>query len=379
MMEMGHDAQREHSHWRYALVLALSLRVIYSVIAALFALTESPAWGRIHSNALTENLPSSNHTLHYLLLGVWERFDTLWYLHIAERGYQNPASVVFFPLYPALIRALTFLISPISAALVISTTAAFFLFCGLQELWSQDYPEVLARQSAFICSLWPGSFAFFAGYAESLVFALIVWSLVQARRQHWILAAVLGLAAALTKAAGVVVVVPLLLMAIRQRKAVAMTVLLVPLGPVGFWGYLNRTGGPTFKAAYAEYWRTVVAPPWITLGHALAQLSPHSPDGMLILNLSLLFAVAVLAAVSRERIEYLFYAAAAILLFLCKETTFPLQSMIRYLLIVFPAYVGLARLMQHPWLQKRFAMAGAVLFALNVTLFWLFLDWWLVL
>jgi hypothetical protein len=372
------NARREQSHWRYALVLALSLRVIYSLIAALSGLIESPPWDRIRSNALTENLAPPNHTLHYLLLGVWERFDTLWYIHIAQRGYQNPASVVFFPLYPSLIRVSSFLIPPISGALLIATVSAFFVFFGLQELWSQDYPQALARQSAIICSLWPGSFALFAGYADSLVFALIVWSLVLARRQRWILAAILGLAGSLTKAVGVVVVVPLLIMAIRQRKAGALAVLMIPFGPAIFWGYLNRADGPTFEAAYAEYWRTVMAPPWITLGHALAQLSPRSPDGMLILTLSLLLAVAVLAAASRARIEYLIYAAAAILIFLCKETKVPLQSMIRYLLIVFPAYMGLARLLQRPWLQKRFAMVMAVLFALNATLLWFFLNWWLV-
>lgn len=366
------------SNWRFALALTLSLRVVYSLIAALQALTQSPDWGRIHANALTENLPPASHSLHYLLLGVWERFDTLWYLDIANRGYQHPAAVVFYPLYPALIKAFSFLMSPIAAALLVSTAAAFLLFCGLQELWSEDYQRRFVRQSVLICALWPGSFALFAGYADSLVFALIVLALVQGRKEHWIFATALGLGAALTKGVGVVVVVPLLIMAIRQKKLASLAVLLVPLGPAGFWGYLQRAGDLTLTAAYAEYWRTVMSPPWVTLGHALAQLSPWPPDGMLIFNLALLLGVTILAAVSPERIEYRIYAAAAILIFLCKQTKFPLQSMIRYLLIVFPVYVGLMHLMQRPRLQKRFAMSSAVLFALNATLLWLFLEWWLV-
>lgn len=364
--------------WQRALALTLFLRLAYSVLAAIVALIQSVNWQLVHSNALTENLPSPDHSLRYLLFGVWERFDTLWYLHIAAHGYDRPDAVVFFPLYPSLVKIASLLIPPMAAALLISTLAAFFLFWGLQELLLDDHPASLVHQSIFLCAVWPASFIFFAVYPESLLFALIVWSLCMASRDRWLAAAALGLAAALTKAAGVVVAVPLLIMAVRHRKVNALPVLLIALGPPGFLAYLHWTGHGTLASAYGQYWRTSAAPPWTTLWVSVHTLA-HTPDPTLVMNLTFLLSVSVLATLSRLRIEYLLYSAGAIVLFLCKETAPPLQSMMRYLLIIFPAFVGFARLLQRPHLQPRFGMVCAALFVINIGLLWLFLGWSLVL
>ncbi len=364
--------------WQRALVLALSLRIIYSLFAAIVSLIQPVNWRLVLSNALTENLRPPDRSLHYLLLGVWERFDTLWYIHIGAHGYDRPEAVVFFPLYPSVIKIVSLLISPIAAALLISTIAAFFLFWGLQELLLADGPPNLVKQSVFLCAVWPASFIFFAGYPESLLLALIVWSLCLARRDCWLAAAALGLAAALTKAVGVVVIVPLLIVALRQKEIKALLVFLVPLGLAGFAGYLHWTGHGALASAYAQYWHTSMAAPWTTLWASVSSLL-HTPNPILALNLMFLVGVFVLAMRSRLRIEYLLYAAGAIIIFLCKETTPPLQSMMRYLLIIFPAYVGFADLLRRPSLQPRFGMVCASLFVVNLGLLWLFLGWSLVL
>ena len=368
---------RSRAPWRWALALALLLRLAYSVLAAVVALTQAVNWRLIHSNGLTENLPVPDHSLRYLLIDVWGRFDTLWYLHIAAHGYDRPDAVVFFPLYPGLVKIVSLLVPPMAAALLISTLAAFFLFWGLQELLLGDHAPNLVDQSVMLCAVWPASFIFFAGYPESLLFALIAWSLCMARRNRWLAAAVLGLAAALTKAIGVVVIVPLVIMAIRQRKTTALPVLLVPLGSAGFLGYLHWTGHGALASAYGHYWRTSAAPPWTTLWvsvHTLVQ----TPNPILALNLMALGFICALAALSRLRIEYLLYSAAVLLVLLCKETTPPLQSMMRYLLIVFPAFVGLAGLLKREHLQPRFGTVCLALFIANIGLLWLFLGWSLV-
>jgi hypothetical protein len=369
---------RSRTTQQRALVLTLLLRLAYSALGGVAALVQPVNWRLVHSNALTENLPPPDHSLRYLLSGVWERFDTLWYLHIAAHGYNRPDAVVFFPLYPSLIKIVSLLIPPMAAALLISTLATFFLFWGLQELLLGDQPRALVDQSVFLCAVWPASFIFFAGYPESLLFALIAWSLCMARRDRWVAAAALGLAAALTKAVGVVVAVPLLVVAVRHRKATALPVFLVFLGPAGFLGYLHWTGHSALASAYGQYWRTSMALPWTTLWVSVHTLV-YTPNPILILNLTFLISGCVLAALSRLRIEYLLYSAVAIGVSLCKETTPPLQSMIRYLLIIFPIFVGFARLLQDPHLQSRFGMVCAALFVLNVGLLWLFLGWSLVL
>ncbi len=364
--------------WRQALWLTLLLKVVYSVLAAFISLIQPINWRLIHSNALTENLPPPGHTLGYLLFGIWERFDTLWYLHIATHGYDRADAVVFFPLYPLLIKILSVLLPPLVAAILISTAAAFFVLWGLQELLVEDHTPDLVVRSLVACAVWPASFIFFAAYPDSLLLALIIWALCQARKDRWLLAVALGLAATLTKAVGIAIVVPLLFLALRNKKAIAFTVLLVPLGSLAFLGYLHWTGHPTVASVYAKYWQTTVAPPWVTLWSSV-QVPVHTHDIIILLNLTFLLFVSVLVVLSRVRIEYLLYSATAVALFLCKETNPPLQSMMRYLLALFPAFVGFARCFESPNFKPRFRMVCACLFVINVGLLWLFLGWSLIL
>ena len=74
------------SDWQVAVAITLTLRVFYSAFAATLSFLLHPSATLIHSNRLTENLTSPG-TGHYALLGVWERFETLWYLRIAAQGY----------------------------------------------------------------------------------------------------------------------------------------------------------------------------------------------------------------------------------------------------------------------------------------------------
>src|SRR5258708_15359827 len=99
------------------------LRAVYTGIAAVAAVFLHPDARLIHSNVLTGNLPAPG-GWHYALLGIWERFDTLWYLRIAERGYDLPAGVGFYSLYPWPIRGLSRLGWPSAPALPISLGAA---------------------------------------------------------------------------------------------------------------------------------------------------------------------------------------------------------------------------------------------------------------
>jgi len=369
---------RGRRSWQHSLVLVLCLRLYYTVFAAVIALVQPVNWRLVHSNALTENLPPPTSTLGYLLFGVWERFDTLWYLRISAQGYDRPEASVFFPLYPALIRGASRFVSPMGAALAISTLAAFFLFWGLRELLVTDLPPRLVDQALLICAVWPASFIFFAAYPESLLLAWIVWSLEMARQERWPAAALLGFAASLTKAAGLVVVVPLLVMALRRPRRTALLLVLVPLGSALYLGWQHWAGHVRLSTAYESYWRTQTAPPWITLRAGLENLV-HHPTPILILNFGVLLTDCFLIVRSRVRIEYLLYSAAAVLLFLAKQTTPPLQSMMRYLLMVFPVFVGAVGLFQNARRQARFGMVAMALFVMNCGLLWLFLGWSLVL
>jgi len=358
------------------MTLTVALRVFYSAVAAALLpfLHADPAL--IHSNALTENLPAP-HGLYYALLGIWERFDTLWYLHIAERGYDLPAAVVFYPLYPWLIRALSGLTGPIAAALLISTVAAFFYFWGLQRLARSEFPTTAPLRTLMLAATWPASYFFFAGYTEALAVALIVWCVDWARNERWLLASACALAAGLTRSAGIVVVVPLAILAWRTRRRARWPVAIAPLGTLGYWLWLRHTGRLSVPAAYRTYWNTDVAGPWTTLWRAIRWLAER-PDSLVTISMIALIVFFVAGVVARRRLEDRLFSAALIVHLLLRLCSPPLLGAPRYLLPAYPAYLTMGK-----WAERmkrtRFVFLCGALFAFNLVWMWAFLNWSLVL
>ena len=156
--------------WKTAFALTAILRVFYSGVAAALSFFLNPDPARIHTNALTENL-STPGSWHYALLGVWERFDTLWYLRIAQHGYDLPRAVIFYPLYPAAIRLVSWVLPITLAALLVATVGTFFFFWGLLRLGRDELADAGRLRMLLLVCVWPTSFVLFAGYAESLTLA----------------------------------------------------------------------------------------------------------------------------------------------------------------------------------------------------------------
>lgn len=364
--------------WQIAFAITSVLRVIYMVVAAVAARFLHPDARLIQSNAFTGTLPAPG-GWHYALLGIWERFDTLWYLRIAERGYDRPAGVVFYPLYPWLIRGVSGLAGPMAAALLISTVAAFFYFWGMLHLVRSEFPYAQPLRTLMLAAVWPASFFFFAGYTEALAAALIVWSVNWARDERWMLAAACAFAAGLTRSAGTLAIVPLAIMAWRAPRLARWPVVIAPLGTLGYWFWLRQTGHLSVAAAYRTFWNTEVVSPWTTLWRAIGSLVERI-DSLVAISLValILFFVAGVVARRRMRIEDRCFSAAMIVHLLLRLCRPPLLGAPRYLLPVYPAYLTMGN-----WAEKmeqtRFAFLCGALFAFNLAWMWAFLSWSLVL
>lgn len=362
--------------WRIAFAITAVLRVVYTGVAAVAALLLHPDLRLIQSNTFTETLPAPG-GWHYALLGIWERFDTLWYLHIAERGYDLPAAVVFYPLYPLLIRSLSVFVGPITAALTISTAAAFFYFWGLLHLARGEFPNVRSIRTVMLAAAWPASFFLFAGYTEALAIALIVWCVCWARNERWGLAAACALAAGLTRSAGTLAIVPLAIMAWQSRRLSRWLAAIAPFGTLGYWFWLHQAGRPSLAAAYRAYWNTGVAAPWTTLWQAIHSLTER-PDSLVAISLVALVVFFVAGVLARRRMEDRCFSAAVIVHLLLRMCSPPLLGVPRYLLPVYPAYVAMGA-----WAEKmnrtRFTFLCGMLFAFNLAWMWAFLKWSLVL
>lgn len=366
---------RERPDWQVALALTCALRIVWSGAGAAISFIVRPPEPLIRSNAFTENLPPPG-TWHYALLGLWERFDTLWYLHIAQHGYDRPAAVVFCPLYPLLIRILSPIAGGIGSALLLSTLASFFLLWGVLRLEHTELPDAAALRVMTLLACCPTSFIFFAGYTESLAIALVVWSILCARRERWSASAVCGFAAALTRSMGALVIVPLAIMAWRSRKLSRWWIVLVPTGTLGYWVWLRWTGRPSVVAAY-RYWNTDIAAPWTALWRALA-FFVHKPDWLVALNLGALMLFTVAGISAKRRVEDRLFAASVVAQILMRACMPPLTGAFRYVLPIYPAFMtlgGWASGMK----RSRFVLLCVGLFAFNLAWMWAFLSWSLVL
>jgi len=368
--------------WQIAMGITATLRVFYSAMAAAFLPILHPDPALIRSNALTENLPSP-HGLHYALLGIWERFDTLWYLRIAEHGYDRPMAVIFYPLYPAAIRAVSVVMPAIAAALLISTVAAFFFFWGLLRL-AGELSEGGRVRMLLLVSMWPTSFVLFAGYAESLTLALVVWAIVfgrqsgrqSGREARWETATGCGLLAGLARPSGVLVFVPLAMMALRSRQARSLAVALTPLGLLGYWGWLRWSGRISVVEAYRLYQGMTMVPPWRGLWEVL-RLIVTEHDSLVAIKLGLLMVVAVISLRSELQIEDKAFALAVILQMLM-YTGRPLLGAVRYVLMVYPAFLIWGAYAER-WNGKQLGFYLTALGFLNLMWMWAFLNWSLVL
>jgi hypothetical protein len=358
--------------WKIALAFTATLRIFYSAVAAAFSFFLHPDPARIDSNALTGNLPSPG-TWHYAMVGVWERFDTLWYLRIAQHGYDLPRAVIFYPLYPAAIHLTNWILPATLGALAISTFGAFFFFWGLLRLGREELPVTARLRVVFVVAAWPASYALFAGYAESLTCAWIVWAIIFARNGRWWSATACGILAGMSRPSGVLVAIPLAWLALRSRRLSSMIVLITPAGLLGYWGWLRCTGRPSVVEAYRLYQGSSMAPPWASVVEVV-RLIVTEHEGLLAIKLGLVVLMALLSLRPEVRIEDRLFALAVILQMLL-YTGRPLLGAARYLLPVYPAFLVLGGLAEKRLSWKRFGLYWAIFAIVNVLWMWAFLNW----
>jgi hypothetical protein len=361
--------------WQFAAAFTAALRLLYSIYGAFWSSRLEIDPRLLQSNGFTGHLMPRSDGFLYALLGVWERFDTLWYIHIAQHGYDRPAAIVFYPLYPLLIRVATWLIHPpLAAALAVATLAAFFSFWGLQQLLELDYPRSTAIRAVFLAGIWPASCILLAGYAESLVLAFTVWSLYFARQERWYLAGLLGFLGGASKAVGCFVALPLAWIGLRQRTWRCWTAGLALAPPAAFALWNRLSGFGSVNDVYPRYWAVTVRFPLVTLAHCLAKFFTGGADVLFLLNFGALVAIGCLAWKS-ARTDYKLYTAALILLFLTKHADPLLNETLRYVLVVFPAFLGLALVVKRP---TTLAMLSVLLLLLQGLLLLTFFQWSLV-
>ena len=147
--------------------------------------------------------------------------DAIRYLDISANGYtaagENAINLVFYPLYPYLVRLLSLGTGQYALAGVILSQLCYAGACGfLYELLRLDCDGKAAYGGVLLMSAWPFSMFVMGVYSESLFLLLSIACLYFMRRDQMPLAGVLGFLAALTRVQGMLLIFPMVYAAARR-------------------------------------------------------------------------------------------------------------------------------------------------------------------
>jgi len=157
------------------------------------------------------------------LVGPGCRWDSTWYLKIAEAGYTSadPARSAFFPLYPALIAIVSAPLggSLLAAGLLISWACALAFLTLLHRTVAAARDTATATTVVRVAAYVPPAVFLSAVYTEALFLVLSLGALVAARRDRWAWAGTLAAFAASCRSIGVLLVIPLVVEYLWGRRA----------------------------------------------------------------------------------------------------------------------------------------------------------------
>ncbi|MGQ0733736.1 MAG: mannosyltransferase family protein [Acidobacteriota bacterium] len=228
------------------------------------------------------------------LAETFAAWDSGWYFDIAQRGYYYTAdgqsSVPFFPLYPMMMRAVAWPLDSSEraiwgAGIAISIVAFFFGLIALHQLTERVFADrEVARRTVLYVAVFPFSFFMSRVYPTSLFFLLAVLSVSAAYRSRWWLAGFCGALATLTRPHGILIGVPLVLMAFGHgggRDALKRLgpLLLIPTALATYSLYVwSLAGHPlAWLTAQNQWGFTLGHPPWEQLLSVLARLERYGP------------------------------------------------------------------------------------------------------
>ena len=144
------------------------------------------------------------------IIELHNRWDAYWYLDIAQNGYylrgeKDIANVVFFPLYPLLVRMLGPLAGGnlVLAGWILSSVFLGLAVCLLTRLTQEFHPEIDPLLPNAFLLVFPAAFFLNAVYSESLFLFLSLSTVLWALRRNFFLASVCAALASATRIAGV--------------------------------------------------------------------------------------------------------------------------------------------------------------------------------
>jgi len=292
---------------------------------------------------------------------TFDRWDSVWFIRIAEHGYTTPAAAAFFPVFPLVVRAVGWVVrDQLVAGIIVSLVAAAWAAVLLERITRRRLGEPAGRIAVVLFALYPLAFVFTAVYSDALFVLFVLLAVDFAERGRALPA---GLAAALavdTRLLGLALV-PALALILRRRS---WPLLLVPAA-LGVWLlYLHEHDGDWLAFSHAErrYWhrgpigwhtvRTIESQVANLLFHlpssgALPPWAPLAVSG--VVDLVALAVALWLTWVVWKRFgaAYASYSLLTLAIVVAAPSVEqPLESLPRFLLADFPLFVAGAALLE---------------------------------
>jgi Gpi18-like mannosyltransferase len=328
----------------------------------------------------------------YTLWQSWDLWDDTIFTAIAKYGYTNFNEMAFFPLYPLLERGLMYFThgNPFFAGLIISNLAGLGIFVVLYRLVREDFNAEQAGRAVLYLALFPTAFYLASGYNESLFLFFAVFNFYQLRRGHWWWAGFFGFLAVLTRSIGILLLIPFYYEYVRQHqfqlKAFRWNALAGALIPCGLalysaWCYLQYHDPLAFSHAQTAWNRYLAFPGYgIILSIQNIQNSKGLLSFQVLRNMTdlvpdlFILPFIILSFVGPWRLprQLWIYGIYAFVLYIFLQLfpnggtgLFPLESVGRFMLEMFPAFIVMAAAGKSKTFHMSYLMiSGAILFFL---------------
>jgi hypothetical protein len=378
--------------FKHALLLVVILRVSLSLIAAM-ALYQFPLYHITYYHGVPPVRPGIANAL----LGVWQRFDSIWYTKIATQGYaQGDGTTVFFPLYPLLMRLVGKVLSGnyLLGGIIVSNIAYFLALVYLYKLSQLEFDSQAAVRTVVYLSVFPTAFFFLGVYTESPFLLFAVSAFYYARKGNWLAASIMGLLAALTKQLGLLLLLPLLYEYLAERKfairSVRLNVLLLSLIPMGTFAFLLfrhfYIGEPFLTETYRVRWAVNASWPWSNVADSLAAIfntgrfPALNPEDTLLRRIFYnsfdlacvgLFFFLAIVTFRRLRLSYGLYMVSVLFVSLMQNfrPPYPIAAFPRYVLVLFPGFMVLGTMVKNKALHWAMIYLSTMLLSLFTAMF----------
>jgi hypothetical protein len=190
---------------------------------------------------------------------VWARWDSVWFLRIAEDGYARTeeAAAAFYPLYPALVAVLepVLLGHAVLAGILVSLAACLASFVLLHRLAEPRLGRDGAGRAVLYLALFPTALFLQAVYSESLFLALALAAFLLAERGRFAWAGGAAGLAMLTRPVGIALLPALALLAWRRDPGRLPHLLAAPAVFAAYPLYLWwKLGDPWAFARAQDFW-----------------------------------------------------------------------------------------------------------------------------